>query len=84
MSEAKKSLNESNINLLKRFNKRVKSSGLLRRLKNERYHERAKSAYKQKKDALKRLARRAELERLIKLGKMADVFNRKPNEGQTT
>ncbi len=61
--------NESNSSVLRRFSKRVQGSGIIRQVKSLRAAERPQSHYKKKKSALKRLTRRAEYERLKKLGK---------------
>ena len=64
---------ESNLSVMKRFSRRVQSSGIIRRLKSTRYAERPKSEFKRKRETLKRLSRRAEIEQLRKLGKLPDV-----------
>lgn len=61
--------NESNSSVMRRFSKRVQSAGIIRRVKSLKAAERPQSHYKRKKSALKRLTRRAEYERLKKLGK---------------
>lgn len=69
--------NETSSSVLRRFTKRVSGSGDLKRVRKTQYAERAKSTLKQKNEALKRLTRSAEYERLRKLGKIKDVFRRK-------
>ncbi|MCC6290502.1 hypothetical protein IT398_00270 [Candidatus Nomurabacteria bacterium] len=61
--------NESNSSVMRRFSKRVQTSGVIRRVKSLKAAERPQSHYKRKKSALKRLKRRTEYERLKKLGK---------------
>ena len=67
--EVKRESSESNSSVMRRFSKRVQGSGIIRRVKSLRAVERPQSHYKKKKSALKRLTRRAEYERLKKLGK---------------
>lgn len=68
--EVVKNNTENNLSVLRRFTKRVQGSGVLPRLRKERYAKRASSEYTKKKMALKRLARRAEVADAIKMGKM--------------
>lgn len=70
--EIEKNGNENNINLIKKFTRKVQESGVLRRARSIRYSERKKSEYVKKKMALKSLARKKEVEKLIKLGKMSE------------
>ena len=67
--------NESNLSIIKRFGRRVQSSGIIRRLKATRYVARPKSDFKRKRETLKRIARRAEIEHLRKLGKLPDLVS---------
>lgn len=62
--------NESNASLIRRFTKKVQSSGVLNRVRGNRFHERHESKYKRKQHTLQNLKRRAELTRLAKLGKL--------------
>lgn len=74
--EVKKTTNESNANLLRRFSKRVKGAGYIKKAKGLRYNERIKSDLKRKQDAIKQLKKRADTDRLKKLGKIKDGFNK--------
>lgn len=69
-AEVTKNDNESAINLIRRFSKRVQGTGLIQSTRKNRYHSRQKSKLVTRKGALKRLARREEVQELIKLGKM--------------
>ncbi|KKQ35498.1 MAG: hypothetical protein US50_C0013G0012 [Candidatus Nomurabacteria bacterium GW2011_GWB1_37_5] len=69
--EVKKNQNESNASLLRRFSRRVQESGLIRKVRNDRYNERPKSKLSQKVNTLNKLRKRKEVERLQKLGKMS-------------
>jgi len=73
----KESNTESNLSLIKRFSRRLQGSGILRRAKAHRYTERPLSACKKKKQALKRITRRVEIERLRKLGLWNEVSYKK-------
>ncbi|MEK7531970.1 MAG: hypothetical protein AAB545_03530 [Patescibacteria group bacterium] len=64
---------ESSGNLLRRFTKRVQSSGILPHARGSRYHTRIKTKFKRKKEALKLLKRREKYQELLKLGKISDV-----------
>lgn len=74
--EVKRAAGESTSNLLRRFSKRVQSSGILRKVKSKRYAIRAQSDLKIRRSALKRLEKIAIIERLRKLGKMKDAYNK--------
>ncbi len=68
--EVKKNANESNMNLIRRFSRKVQESNIIQRVKGNRYSERPLSKLKTKAATLKRLTRRKEQERLVKLGKI--------------
>jgi len=69
--------NESNERLIRRFSRRIQTSGLLLRTKRRAYFERDKNESQKKKDALRRLATRAKEEYLRKIGELSeDVFGR--------
>jgi ribosomal protein S21 len=61
---------ESNASVLKRFSRRVQESGVVVRLKGERYLEREKSRNHRRVKKLGSIARKTEREKLIKLGKI--------------
>jgi ribosomal protein S21 len=61
---------ENPLGLLRRFTKRVQGSGILPRIRNERYYERTLSHYKRKMKTLESLKRREDRAELIKLGKI--------------
>lgn len=68
--EVKKNANESNMNLIRRFSRKVQETGIIQKVKGKRYNERALSKLKVKQGTLKKLARRKTREKLIKLGKV--------------
>lgn len=74
--EIARTANENGQGIIRKFTKRVQGSGILNRLRGERYHTRTPSTYTKKKAALKKLARRKVVDRLIKLGKMVEKKRR--------
>jgi len=70
--EINKNANESNASMLRRFTKKVQGSGILPRVRSIRYSTRKLSSYKVKVQRLSSLKKKAEIEELIKMGKMAD------------
>lgn len=67
--EVKKNANESNMNLVRRFSRKVSESGIIQKVKGKRYSERAESKVKIKAATLKRIARHKAQQKLFKLGK---------------
>ena len=63
---------ENNVNLIRRFTKKVQGSGVLPRVRPPRYASRKMSPYVRQKKALKTLRKREEIAELIKLGKMVE------------
>lgn len=68
--EVTKNQNETNISLIRRFSKRLQESRILKKARSARFFERSKSKLKKKERALKRISKRAEIEKLKKLGKI--------------
>ncbi len=68
--EIKKNPNENNASVLRRFSRKIQESQIIQKVKGARYNERKESKLKIKKGTLKRLARRKEIEKLRKLGKV--------------
>jgi hypothetical protein len=64
---------ENNVSLLRRFNRKMGSSGVINRVKSIRYNERTQSDFKKKKQTLMVMRRQKEYEQLAKLGKVADT-----------
>lgn len=69
-AEVVKTGNENNLNIIRRFTKKVQGSGVLPRVRSIRYATRKLSTYVKKKKTLKVLKRREEVAELIKMGKM--------------
>ena len=75
-AEVVKAGNENNLNLIRRFTKKVQGSGVLPRVRSIRYSLRKPSEYVKKKKTLKVLKRREEVSELIKMGKMSEYTPR--------
>jgi hypothetical protein len=60
---------ENALGTIRRFSRKVQSSGVIPRLRSLRFASRKQSPYKVKQKTLKTLVRRAEMAELIKLGK---------------
>jgi hypothetical protein len=67
-----KNNNENDINLLRRFTRKVRSSGILPRIRSIRYHSRPLSPLTKKLKILKSIEHRTKREKLIKLGKLEE------------
>lgn len=68
--EVKKNNNENNASLLRRFSRKIQDTNIVRKVKSSRYAERQPSKLVVKNNALRRLKRKAEYDRLKKLGKV--------------
>ena len=75
--EVVKTGSESSTTLLRRFQRKVQESAIVQKVRGKRYNERPKSKLMQKVSTLKRITKRAETEKLKKLGKIKPrVFTR--------
>lgn len=70
MVEVQKKENESTSSLLRRFSHKLRQSGNLARVHSSRFRRRSKSSLSKKKEAIWRIGRKKETERLRKLGKI--------------
>ena len=77
--QVEKNNNESTSNLIRRFTKRVQGSGIIPRMRSTRYFKRQKSSNVAKTAKLKKLERKKEYDRLLKLGKIQE---RQPRRGR--
>lgn len=75
--EVEKNQNESSANVIRRFQKRVQNSGIVRRLRDNRYYKRVKSSNVRQSVRLKKLVKKTEYERLYKLGKTPEVATKR-------
>lgn len=69
--EVTKNPNEQPSSLLRRFSRRVQESGIIPKVKGNRYAKRKTSKLALKNGAIKKLKRRVEVEKLKKLGKIS-------------
>ena len=70
--EVEKNNNESSANVIRRFTKRVQGSGIIPRMRKNRYYARTKSENVRKAGRLKKLDKKAEYEKQLKLGKIQE------------
>ncbi len=75
--QVEKNQNESSANVIRRFTKRMQGSGVIPRMRGERYHEREKSSNVKKSARLKKLAKKVTYEKLLKLGKVQERTRRR-------
>ncbi len=75
--EVNRNNNESSANVIRRFTKKVQSSGHLNRLRSERYFSREKSRNVKRASRLKKVAKTEEYLKLVKLGKIQEFKGRK-------
>ena len=74
--EVKKNTNENNMNLVRRFTRKVQESGIIQKVKSKRYNERTESKVKTKLATLKRINRRKVQAKLQKMGKVIEPVKR--------
>jgi ribosomal protein S21 len=77
-AEVTKNDGENDVNLIRRFSKRVQGAGLIPRMRSRRYYSRPTSPAVRRKQTLKVIKRREEVQELIKLGKMEVRTTRGP------
>ena len=70
--EVRKTGNENTGAVLRKFTQRMRSAGIVQKVRKIRYRARPLSKAARRKEALRKLARRAEFERLIKEGKLSE------------
>ncbi len=75
--EVEKNPQESTANLIRRFTKRVQGSGIINRLRKNRYHKRVKSRLVSKLARLKKLEKKKVYEKMLKLGKVQEHRTRR-------
>lgn len=74
--EIKKGGKDNNVNLIKKFTRRVQESGIIPRVKGIRYAERNLSIFVKKAKKLKSIKNREIREEQIKLGKISATSRR--------
>jgi len=70
--EVEKNNNESSANVIRRFTKRVQGAGIVPKVRGGRYFARIKSNNVRRTAKLKKLEKKAEYEKLVKLGKVQE------------
>lgn len=70
--EVTKTGNENSINVIRKFSQRMRSTGIVRKVRNRRYWTRSLSDAVKKKQALRRIERSDEHMRLLKEGKITE------------
>ena len=75
--QVEKNTNESSANVIRRFTKRMQGSGVIPRMRSERYHGRIKSENVQKSARLKKLEKKVTYEKMLKLGKVQERTRRR-------
>ena len=75
-AEVTKTSNENALSLLRKFTRRVQGTGMMRRMRADRYHSRPMSKSVKKKRALNRITKRTNIQQLIKEGKMSETPTR--------
>ena len=75
--EVEKNNQESTANLIRRFTKRMQGSGVLPRLRKERYFAREKSPMVKRVKKLVKLENKEKYEKMLKLGKIQEPTRRR-------
>ena len=70
--EITKSGNENTGAVLRKFTQRMRSSGIVQKMRKIRYRARPVSKNVQRKDALRKIEKREKMEQLVKEGKIAE------------
>ena len=70
--EVTKTGNENSINVIRKFSQRMRSTGIIRKVRGRRYWTRSLSPTVKKKQALRRIERSNEYTRMLKEGKISD------------
>lgn len=74
--------NESNERLIRRFSRRIQTSGVLLRAKKRQHHDPGKNRNQRRKDALRRLVIRAHNEYLRRVGLLEEETTRDNRRGR--
>ena len=75
--QVEKNQNESSANVIRRFTKRVQGSGIIPRVRKNRYYIRIKSENVRKTARLKKLDKKIIYEKQLKLGKIQERVGRR-------
>jgi|AntAceMinimDraft_6_1070360.scaffolds.fasta_scaffold24424_2 hypothetical protein len=66
--DIKKTKNDNNLGILRKFSRKVKISGILQKKRSLRYFDRELSSFKKKENALNKIVKRKEYEYKEKMG----------------
>lgn len=83
-AEVQKSGNETALSVIRKFSRRVQSTGLVKSVRSRRYFARDASKIVRKKRALKLIKRRAEYQQLVKEGKVIEAPARPHRSGMSS
>lgn len=72
MIQVKKKERETPESLIRRFSRRVQQSGVLRKVRRDRFHDKGKSKLERRSEALYKVKIRKEIDRSKKMGKFDD------------
>lgn len=75
--QVEKNNSESSANVIRRFTKRVQGAGIIPKVRGGRYFSRTKSKNVQRTAKLKKLEKRVNYEKLVKLGKVQEFRGRR-------
>lgn len=75
--QVEKNQNESSANVIRRFTKRMQGSGIIPRMRKIRYYARTKSDNVRREARLKKLAKKEQYEKELKLGKIQERTGRR-------
>jgi ribosomal protein S21 len=70
--QVEKNQNESSANVIRRFTKRIQNAGIVQRVRKIRYYSRTKSDNVHKEARLKKLVKKEDFEKQLKLGKVQE------------
>jgi len=70
--EITKSGNENSMSIIRKFSQKMRSTGIVRKMRDRKYWTRSMSTAVKKKQALRRIERGEERTRLIKEGKITE------------
>ncbi|MGB0925439.1 MAG: hypothetical protein ACPGTS_01880 [Minisyncoccia bacterium] len=75
--DIKKTKNDNNLGLLRKFSRKMKVSGVLRKKRSLRYFDRKISDFKKKANALNKIEKKAEYEMKEKMGLLKERKRRR-------
>jgi len=79
--EIKRGHNENTTSTIRKFTRRVQSTGILPRARSLRFWSRSTSKATARKQALRRLERQEKYEHLLKMGKISETTTRGKGKG---